>query len=261
MITRNARRSTLGLAIAALVAGLPAWAGAPADPPVDRGKAQDIGIVTGIAVGAAAAGPFGAVIGAAAGGLLGDHYQRQRQTAAELSSDLGRSEAERARLTDSVAQLNDSLGESRARGAQLEQTLAAVDEVGMELSFRTDDAAIKVEDLAPLLKLGALAAAMPDAKLRVAGYADPRGDPGYNDALSQRRAEAVAAALQSAGVPRERLIIEAHGCGESTSARGDRDAYALDRRVTVRLERPASATPVKETVASSGSAGPAVVGP
>jgi outer membrane protein OmpA-like peptidoglycan-associated protein len=253
MKTRNARGRTLGLSVAALLAGLPAWAGAPADPPADRRKAQDIGIVTGIAVGAAAAGPVGAVIGAAAGALLGDHYQRQKQTAAELGSELGRSEAERARLTESVAQLNGSLSESRARGTQLEQTLAAVDEVGMELSFRTDDAAIEVEDLAPLLKLGALAASMPDAKLRVAGYADPRGAPAYNDALSQRRAEAVAAALERAGVPRARLIIEAHGCGESTSADGDLDAYALDRRVTVRLERPASATPVKETVASSGS--------
>jgi outer membrane protein OmpA-like peptidoglycan-associated protein len=246
MNTRNARRSTLGLTAAALVAGLPAWAATPADPPPDVRKAQNIGIATGLAVGAAAAGPFGAVLGAAAGGLLGDHYQRQKRTAAELSSDLGRSEAERARL-------NDSLKESRARGAQLEQTLSAVDEVGMELGFRTDDAAIKVEDLAPLLKLGALAAAMPGAMLRVAGYADPRGAAAYNDALSQRRAEAVAAALERAGVPRERLIIEAHGCDESTSAAGDLDAYALDRRVTVRLERP--------SVASSGSAGPAVVGP
>jgi outer membrane protein OmpA-like peptidoglycan-associated protein len=253
MNTRNARRSTLALTVAALVAGLPAWAGAPADPPPDVRKAQNIGIATGIAVGAAAAGPFGAVLGAAAGGLLGDRYQRQKRTAAELGSDLGRSEAERARLTDNVAQLNDSLKESRARGAQLEQTLTAVDEVGMELGFRTDDAAIKVEDLAPLLKLGALAAAMPDATLRVAGYADPRGAAAYNDALSQRRAEAVAAALERAGVPRERLIIEAHGCDDSTSVAGDLDAYALDRRVTVRLERP--------TVASSGGAGPAVVGP
>lgn len=252
----NRRYTTLGLAVAAVLAGVPAWA-ADASPGLDdKGKAEDIGVLTGLAVGAAAGGPIGAVIGAAAGGLMGDHYHRQKQNAAELSSDLGASEAERARLTESVAQLNDSLSESRTRGAQLEQTLAGMDEVGMDLSFRTDDAAIRVEDLPPLLKLGALAAAMPDAKLRVAGYADPRGPAVYNDALSARRAEAVATALTRAGLPRERLIVEAHGCGDSTSSEGDLDAYALDRRVSVRLERPAPPAPVK--VASSPAVNPGV---
>lgn len=249
----NLKGNTLGLAVAAVLAAVPAWAaGAPGGAGDDKGKAEDIGIVTGLAVGAAAAGPVGAMIGAAAGGLMGDRYHRQKQTAAELGSDLGASEAERSRLTQSVAQLNDSLGESRLHGAQLEQTLAVTDEVGMDLSFRTDDAAIRVEDLAPLLKLGALAAAMPDAKLRVAGYADPRGAAVYNEALSARRAEAVASALTQAGLPRERLIVEAHGCSESTSTDGDLDAYALDRRVTVRLERRVSPTPLKVASAAAG---------
>ncbi|HLY51836.1 MAG TPA: OmpA family protein [Steroidobacteraceae bacterium] len=244
----NLRGTTTGLAVAALAAGAPAWAG-PASQD-DKGKAEDVGIFTGLAVGAAAAGPLGALIGAGVGGLVGDRYQRQEQTAAQLRSNLGDSEAARSRLAESVAQLNDSLGDSRTRGARLEQTLAAVDEVGMDLSFRTDDAAIRVEDLTPLLKLGALAAAMPDAKLRVAGYADPRGPALYNEALSARRAAAVATALTQAGLPRERLIVEAHGCAESSSAAGDLDAYALDRRVTVRLERAALPAPVK--VASAG---------
>ncbi|MGP8035606.1 MAG: OmpA family protein [Steroidobacteraceae bacterium] len=250
MYTRKIQQRRIAVAVAACLAGLPAWAGA-ASPP-DNGKAEDIGIVSGLAVGAAAGGPIGAIIGAAAGGLLGDRWQRQKQSSTELSADLGHSEAERSRLTTSVANLNDSLKESRSRGAQLEQTVAAADEVGMDLSFRTDDTAIKVEDLSPLLKLGALAAAMPEAKVRVAGYADPRGAPDYNEALSERRAETVAAALERAGLPRERLIVEAHGSGESSSATGDLDAYALDRRVMVRLERTTPATPVAQAVASAG---------
>lgn len=226
MITRNARYLRHGLAAVACLTGAPVWADAAAAPD-SNAKAEDIGIFTGLAVGAAAGGPIGAVIGAAAGGLMGDRYHREKQTARELKSDLGKSEAERARL---------------------EHTLAAVDAVGMDVSFRTDDSSIKVEDMGPLLKLGALAAAVPDAKLRVAGFADPRGDAAYNEALSQQRAEAVAAALVCGGMAREQLIIEAHGASESTSAAGDLDAYALDRRVTVRLER---ATPTPAKVASS----------
>ncbi|HVH83390.1 MAG TPA: OmpA family protein [Steroidobacteraceae bacterium] len=228
MITRNARYLRYGLAAVACLTGAPVWADAAAAPD-SNAKAEDIGIFTGLAVGAAAGGPIGAVIGAAAGGLMGDRYHREKQTARELKSDLGKSEAERARL---------------------EHTLAAVDAVGMDVSFRTDDSSIKVEDMGPLLKLGALAAAVPDAQLRVAGFADPRGDAAYNEALSQQRAEAVAAALVCGGMARERLIIEAHGASESTSAAGDLDAFALDRRVTVRLERATPTPPAK--VASSG---------
>jgi len=252
------QHTAIALAVAACLGGLPAWA--CADAPPDNGKAEDIGIVSGLAIGAAAGGPIGAMVGAAAGGLLGDRWHRQKQSAADLSADLGKSEAERSRLTANVAELNGSLEQSRSRGAQLEQTVAAADEVGMDLSFRTDDTAIKVEDLPPLLKLGALAAAMPDAKLRVAGYADPRGAAAYNEALSERRAEAVAAALERAGLPRERLVVEAHGSGESTSTAGDLDAYALDRRVVVRLERTAPVTPLAQSVASAGSV-PGVVRP
>ena len=254
MTTRNSRRLKFGLAAAACLAGAPAWA-QTATGADSNAKAEDIGIVTGLAVGAAAGGPIGAILGAAAGGLMGDRYHREKQTAKELMSDLGKSEAERTRLAADVTELNGSLAQSRSYGTQLEHTVAAVDAVGTDVSFRTDDASIKVEDMAPLLKLGALAAAVPDAKLRVAGFADPRGNAAYNEDLSQRRAEAVAAALVCGGMARERLIIEAHGAGESTSAAGDLDAYALDRRVTVRLERATPTTPA-HAVASSGGPTP-----
>jgi outer membrane protein OmpA-like peptidoglycan-associated protein len=251
MNTRNLYRPAAGLAAAALLAACPVWAD-PATGPGDNAKSEDVGIVTGIAVGAVAGGPVGAVIGAAAGGLLGDRYHKEKEKKAEMAAALRNSEAERARL---AARISDS----QAQGAQLEQTLAAVDTIGMDVSFRTDDAAIKVEDMGPLLKLGALAAAVPDAKLRVAGFADPRGAADYNDELSMRRAEAVAAALACGGIGRERLIVEAHGAGESKSPAGDLDAYALDRRVTVRLERPGSGTPAPETVARAGGDAPGSV--
>ena len=252
MITRNSRILRCGLAVAACLGGTPVWAGTATDGQ-GNAKAEDIGIITGLAVGAAAGGPIGAVIGMAAGGLMGDRYHEQKQTAKALKSDLGKSEAERARLAANVTELNGSLAESRTRGAQLEHTVSAVDAVGMDVSFRTDDTSIKVEDMEPLLKLGALAATVPDAKIRVAGFADPRGDAAYNEELSQRRAEAVAAALICGGITRERLIVEAHGAGESVSASGDLDAYALDRRVTIRLERGATAAPAVTAAAGSGT--------
>jgi outer membrane protein OmpA-like peptidoglycan-associated protein len=251
MKTSNLKGLVSGLAAAALLATAPAWAD-PSAATASNAKSEDIGIVTGLAVGAAAGGPVGALIGAAAGGLMGDRYHKEKETKAALTADLRLSEAERARLAASVTELNGSLAAARTGGTELEHTRAAADAIGMDVSFRTDDTAIRVEDMGPLLKLGALAAAVPDAKLRVAGFADPRGSPAYNDELSKQRAEAVAAALECGGIARERLIVEAHGAGESVSAAGDLDAYALDRRVTVRLERAAGATVARADGATPG---------
>jgi outer membrane protein OmpA-like peptidoglycan-associated protein len=85
-------------------------------------------------------------------------------------------------------------------------------------------------------KLGALASAVPGAKVRVAGYADPRGTETYNLALSQRRADAVAAVLKDAGLGADRVIVEAHGADAATCAEGDLDGYAFERRVTLSIE-------------------------
>jgi outer membrane protein OmpA-like peptidoglycan-associated protein len=232
------RAGVLGVALAGAVAVWPAYA--CGEEPGEGSKQSDIGAVTGLAVGAAAGGPIGAVLGAAVGALLGDRYHRQAQSSAALASDLEHSEAERDRLSQNVLRLDTSLTQAQTHGAQADETLQQTDELGLDVSFRTNDDGISTQALPPLLKLGALALALPQARLRVAGYADPRGSDAYNDALSMRRAQGVAAALMSAGVPPERIRIEAHGKGDSSSAEGDLDAYALERRVTVRLEVPRS---------------------
>ncbi len=240
----NLRGRTLGVTLVACGFVLPAYADQDPAATSEASKQSNIGAVTGLAVGAAAAGPVGAVIGAAAGALLGDRYHRQQKSAAALSADLDKSEAERARLAHNVAELDSSLATARAHETRLGETLQQTQELGLDVGFRTDDDGIPEATLAPLLKLGALAASMPEAVVRIAGYADPRGSDAYNDALSLRRAQAAAAALTSAGLPAGRIIIEAHGKSESQSEPGDLDGYAFDRRVTVRLEQQVAAAEV-----------------
>jgi outer membrane protein OmpA-like peptidoglycan-associated protein len=224
-------------ALGVVLAGAAVWpAYACGEEHGTSGKQADIGVFAGFAIGAAAGGPIGAVLGAAAGGMLGDRYHRQAQSSAALAADLDTSEAERGRLSHDLAQLDSSLAQVRAQGAQLDRTLQQTDELGLDVSFRTDDDSLNAQSLPPLLKLGALVLAMPQSRVRIAGYADPRGSEAYNEQLSLRRAQGVAAALMSAGVPAERIRLEAHGKRDSTSAAGDLDAYALERRVTVRLE-------------------------
>jgi outer membrane protein OmpA-like peptidoglycan-associated protein len=234
--------AALALALASAIAALPARAAEPSDDPGAGSKQSDVGAVTGIVVGALAAGPVGAVIGGGAGALIGDHFHRQTQARAALAQNLDRSEAQNARLTHNVAELSSSLAQEQARGQQLEGTLQHTEELGLDVAFRTDDDSVTAKSMTPLLKLGALVASMPDATVRVSGYTDARGADAYNDALSLRRAENVAAVLTRAGVPRERILLEAHGKTEANAADGDVDGYALDRRVTVRLQRQDAAT-------------------
>ena len=240
MKTSTLRATALALALGG-GALLPAYADEAADPPGAGSKQSDLGAVTGLAVGAVAAGPVGAVVGAAAGALLGDRYHRQAQSAAALAADLERSESQRAELLHSVAQLDGSLSEARAHDAELATQLSHTDQLGLDVSFRTDDDSVAAQALTPLLKIGALAASMPQAQMCVAGYADPRGSIAYNDELSLRRATNVAAVLMSAGVPRERIAIEAHGKSAALDADGVLVTYALERRVTIRLQLPGSA--------------------
>ncbi len=209
-------------------------------PKTKASKQENIGVVTGLAVGAAAAGPVGAIVGAAAGAWIGDRYHKKEVAAKALKNDLGESEAQRALLSQSVTELNTSLADERVKSDQLNVVLKNANELGTDVGFRTNEDSISAQAMSPLKKLGALAASMPDVKVRVAGYADPRGSEKVNDELSRRRAEAVAEVLAEAGVPKDHLIVEGHGKSESTSMEGDVDGYAFDRKVTVRLERVAS---------------------
>jgi len=70
------------------------------------------------------------------------------------------------------------------------------------------------------------------ATVQVTGYADPAGSAGYNQRLSLRRANAVAAELQSDGVPQSALVV--NGQGETSNG----PTPGQDRRVDVILGGP-----------------------
>lgn len=63
--------------------------------------------------------------------------------------------------------------------------------------------------------------------VQVTGYADPSGSAGYNQRLSMRRANAVAAELQNDGVPQSALMVSGNGESRNEPTPGQ------DRRVDV----------------------------
>ncbi len=74
-------------------------------------------------------------------------------------------------------------------------------------------------------------AAHPDAKLAVSGFNDPTGNAATNAALSKRRAQGVAAALEATGVPAAAVALEKPA---DTTVSGTSNAEARRVEVTVK---------------------------
>ncbi len=100
------------------------------------------------------------------------------------------------------------------------------------LLFASDTAELDPEMLAAAHRLGRQLAPLELARMRVEGHADSVGGDAYNQALSLRRAQAVARALAEAGV---RAQIDTVGLGKGTPLNENRTAEQRhqNRRVAV----------------------------
>jgi len=204
----------------ALIAGLMAI-GLAANPALAReggSKRGGAGFASGALVGAAAGGPVGMVVGAMAGGIMGERsHQKQEQ--------LARRKAEAALLAGQVESLETSLNGIEGKAGQVWATV----------QFRTGETAVRDNDRARIEKLGALVAGLPNVRVRVSGFADSRGGDDINQTLSQERADTVALELEKAGLPKERLVVEAMG-ERFASTEAKPDDQAFERCVEIRFE-------------------------
>ena len=72
-----------------------------------------------------------------------------------------------------------------------------------------------------------------EARVEVDAFADRSGSPGYNQRLSQRRAEAVAAELARHGVRPDRIAIRVHGEGRPLVPTRDGEREGQNRGVWI----------------------------
>jgi outer membrane protein OmpA-like peptidoglycan-associated protein len=263
----------VGWTVGLMSVGVAAMAAEPKTTPPQ----EPVGFITGGVIGGLAAGPVGAVIGAGLGTWLGNRVHRasdakkaEAQVAA-LQSDKLQLQAEKAALvaeTGDLSQTNraltgrlDQLSHS-VEAAQTAEDDAARDEAAKVLDglqgdvlFRTGSADITPEMTKGIQVLAEAVAKSPALKVRVDGYADPRGTAAVNLALSEARADAVRDLFLAAGVSDEALEINAYGKSQSVAA--DSDGYALERRVRLTLQAQGAA----EGAQTGGSALPARTSP
>jgi len=238
---------------------------------------EPAGFITGGVIGGFAAGPVGAVIGAGIGTWLGNRVHRageaakaEAQVAAlqkdelQLRTDKLQLQTENASLLTEKGDLSETNRALTARLDQLSHSVEAAqsakDEVAQgeaakvldglqgDVLFRTGSAEIAPEMANGIHVLAAAVAKSPSLKVRVDGYADPRGTADTNLKLSEARANAVRDLFLAAGVGDEALEINAYGKSQSVAA--DSDGYALERRVRLTLQAQGQAA-----VAQSGGSG------
>lgn len=205
---------------------------------------NNIGIIAGGVLGAIVGGPPGAIAGMAVGGVTADREHKIRRNG-ELSQSVAALTVERnslqshnrsqkARLADVAHRLGEleALAESRVDAGLLAQGLE------LEVGFRTDSASLPDGASDALGALAGLLHAVPGMEVHLDGYADPRGAERHNLQLSAARAAAVRDRLVEAGVSPERIRLTAHGALETLApeASADPDGWALQRRVSIRLE-------------------------
>ena len=212
---------------------------------------EPIGFVTGGVIGAFAAGPVGAVIGAGLGTWLGNRVHRAgdathaEATVAALQTDKSELLGEKSTLLTEKnvltetnrslsAQLDDLTHKVESAQTAREDGSEVLDGLQGDVLFRTGSAEITPEIAHQIQVLAQAVAKSPALKVRVDGYADPRGTVDANLKLSEARANAVRDLFLASGIRDEVLEVNAYGKSQSVAA--DSDGYALERRVRLTLQ-------------------------
>lgn len=105
-----------------------------------------------------------------------------------------------------------------------------------DLNFEFGTTKLTAASKRQLDNITAILKAFPDAKIKIGGYTDKKGDDVSNKKLSDDRAKVVQSALKEAGVGAQ--VPEAEGYGEefaTVDENADEKAREADRKTAVRL--------------------------
>jgi OmpA-OmpF porin, OOP family len=99
--------------------------------------------------------------------------------------------------------------------------------------FDWDKATITAEGMGIIQQAANAFRAGAPVQIQVTGYADRSGSPGYNQRLSERRANAVASALSRLGVPRNEMAVSGRGENDNRVPTADGVREPQNRRVEI----------------------------
>jgi outer membrane protein OmpA-like peptidoglycan-associated protein len=194
-------------------------------------KEERAGLLTGAAAGAIVGGPIGAAVGLMFGGILGDSVGTAKR------ADLHARQLEQELIDTRLA-----LAKASERSGGDEMLDALAERLHADVLFRTGNAEMGTDVAVKLEELGALLAAHAQLEVQLHGFADPRGNAEKNLELSLQRASAVRDALMKGGAAADQIRLSAHGEDLTTAQKGDIEAYAWERRVSLSIHPNTTAT-------------------
>jgi outer membrane protein OmpA-like peptidoglycan-associated protein len=202
-------------------------------------KEEGVGMFSGAAAGAIVGGPIGAAVGFMVGGILGDSMGTAKQ--AQLQAK--QMEEQSQKLEQELIDTRMALAKASERTGGDEMLDALAERLHADVLFRTNDANMEADVVTKLEDLGKLLALHGQLEVQLHGFADPRGKSEKNLELSLERANAVREALIRGGAAPEQIQLSAHGSDLTTAPKGDLEAYAWERRVSLSI-RPTATTAV-----------------
>jgi len=180
--------------------------------------------------------------------------ERAKRQAAEAQAAAAAAQQQAATAQQQAALAQDQTRMIAERAAKLEALLvelhATKTERGMvvtigDVLFATNEANLTPNGMSTLRKLADVMAQNPERSVLVEGFTDSTGSSSYNQDLSQRRANAVATALGSMGVPRERIAMKAYGEAFPVAANDTAPNRQLNRRVEIVLSNDNAPIPAR----------------
>lgn len=202
--------------VLALAAATALVAGCAVDPYSDTNRTQQgavAGAIAGGVLGAATGSGnrmpealIGAGVGALAGGVIGASLDRQ---AAEL----------RAQLGNNI--------DVRNTGDEIVVTMA------QDILFATDSATLRPDLRSDLRAISTNLQRYPESAIIVTGHTDSTGAMSYNQNLSERRADSVAAVLIESGVSPRRVVARGAGQTQPVASNDTAAGRAQNRRVEI----------------------------
>jgi outer membrane protein OmpA-like peptidoglycan-associated protein len=233
-----------GLIIAAL--GVPLlsfaiFASGCSGPLTTREKGAGIGALGGAAAGgiigsavghAGAGAAIGSVLGLGTGALIGDQLQGQEQKQAEQQKALDQQRAEIAKNQALIEELKKRNIEARETSRGVAVNLPSVN-FQFDSAELTADGRDRVNQIAGIIKRDA-----PERRISVEGHAsrESAAQEAYNQRLSERRADAVAGALENSGLSSSRVSARGLGTRSPIANNDTEEGRRQNRRVEVIIE-------------------------
>jgi outer membrane protein OmpA-like peptidoglycan-associated protein len=152
----------------------------------------------------------------------------RNREASNLQNQTASAQAQAAAAKEQLANAQQQLADLQAK-----QTDRGVVVTLGDVLFDTGQATLKPGANLAMNRLATYLSANPHTKVLIEGHTDSRGSDAYNEALSERRARAVATELESRGVPADQVQTQGRGKGYQVASNDTPEGRQQNRRVEI----------------------------